>query len=81
MCFDLQLIDRSKAFDTFHRAANEQSSLMSDVLSVSPARPSSRYTNIAHYTRFYVLHIAAEPPPAPGSRHLPAVPYLLLVDG
>lgn len=54
---------------------------MSDSLSMSPTRPSSRYTNIAHYTRFYVLHIAADPPPVSGSRHWPAFPYLLSVDG
>lgn len=77
----LQWTDGANASDTFHRAANERSSLTSDSLSVSPTRPSCRYTNIAHYTRFNVLHIAADPPPASGRRHSPALPYLRPIDG
>lgn len=62
----LQWTDGANASGTFYRAANERSSLTSDSLSVSPTQPSCRYTNIAHYDRFNVLHTAADPPPASG---------------
>lgn len=38
-----------------------------DSLCISPCRPSSWYTNIAHYMGVYVLDIAIDPQPASGS--------------
>lgn len=50
-------------------------------LSISPAQPSSWYTNIAHYMRVYVLDIAIDPQPASGSCLSLPLPHLLPVDG
>lgn len=50
-------------------------------LSISPRRPSSWYTNIAHYMGVYVLDIAIDPQPASDSCLSLSPAHLLPVDG